>query len=83
MNTLIIIVATLVPLLPLILFPARTIGRGGTWTYVGAALLVGASLAIVFSLQAATDTPPAAAGTATASAGLSPADIKALDALLK
>lgn len=55
MNLLIIVVSVILPLLPLILFPARTMGRGGMWTLVGAAMLIGLMMILFFGVQGMSD----------------------------
>ena len=80
MNAILIAVSVILPLLPLVLFPAKTIGRGGVWTIVGAAMIVGVMMLIFFGMQELTGN---VGGLDTASAQVSDADMKALEALLK
>ena len=64
----------------MILFPTRFIGRGTTSTLIGAGLIVGMMMLIYFGLSATlSDT----GGTLdqSALAGVSPADISALEKL--
>ena len=54
------------PLIKIILFPARAVGRGGSWTIIGAVMIVGLMMALWFGVQSMTGTDTDAA-TATAS----------------
>jgi hypothetical protein len=83
MNAVILIVSVVLPLLPVVLFPTRFIGRGLGGTLFGAILIVGMMLLIYWSLTgfggpAGND----AATDASALAGLSDADISALQQVL-
>ena len=70
------------PILKIVLFPTKTIGRGGNWVIVGAAMIVAMMMVLWFGMQSISDTT----GTATAAPPDS-ADQKAeaagLDALAK
>ena len=70
MEILLIILTIALPVIKIVLFPARTIGRGGNWTIVGAAMIVVMMMALWFGMQSLTDTSDALASTAgkTASA---------------
>jgi hypothetical protein len=70
------------PIIKILLFPARTMGRGGSWTVVGAIMIVGLMMALWFGMQSLTDTvaSPTAGATTPASADTSS---KALDDLAK
>jgi hypothetical protein len=81
MNLAIIVLSVVVPLLPLVLWPARTIGRGGAWKYIGAAVLVGLMMIVFLGVQ---DLGGDTGSTdQTAAAGISDADIAALEKILK
>jgi len=55
------------PLIKLLLFPARAIGRGGAGKYFGAAMLVAMMMALWFGVRTLSDfTTDVAAGTAQA-----------------
>lgn len=47
------------PLIKIVLFPARAMGRGGNWTLIGAAMIVGLMMALWFGVQSFTGSPPA------------------------
>lgn len=51
MNTIILAISVIAPLLPVVMFPTRFIGRGLPATLLGAALIVGAMMLIYFSMQ--------------------------------
>jgi hypothetical protein len=55
MDWLLLAAAIGLPLIKILLFPARTMGRGGNWTFVGAALLVALMMAIWFGMQSFSD----------------------------
>jgi hypothetical protein len=85
MNLVFLLVSVVLPLVPVVLFPTRFIGRGLAGTLLGAALLVGMMMLIYWSLTgfSALTGDDTASGTDTAAlAGLSDADMKALDKLL-
>ena len=82
MNAILIVISVSLPLLPLVLFPAKTIGRGGVWTIVGAAMIVGVMMLIFFGMQELTGDAGSDDLTA-ASAQISDADVKALEKLLQ
>ncbi len=81
MNAVIIALSVVLPLLPIVLFPTKFIGRGGAWKFVGAGLLVGMMMLLFFSLQSATDDTAKAGGDSSALAGISDADLSALQKL--
>ena len=85
MNALFVIVSVVLPLLPVVLFPARFIGRGLGGTLLGAALIVGMMMLVYWSLTGlgglAGDDGKSDAALA-AQAGGSDADVKALEKLL-
>lgn len=73
------------PLIKILLFPARTMGRGGNWKFVGAAMIVALMMALWFGMQSVSDSAgDANAATAQATDGstLKQADIDALAKLL-
>jgi hypothetical protein len=70
------------PIIKLLLFPARTMGRGGSWTVVGAIMIVGLMMALWFGMQSLTDTVASPPAGATAAPGAD-ASSKALDDLAK
>ena len=51
MNTVFLILSVVLPLLPVVLFPTRFIGRGRTSTLLGAGMIVGMMMLIYFGLQ--------------------------------
>ena len=46
------------PLIKIVLFPARAMGRGGNWTLIGAAMIVGLMMALWFGVQSFSDPAP-------------------------
>lgn len=73
------------PLIKILLFPARTMGRGGNWTLVGAVMIVALMMALWFGMQSmsnSTGDATAATGKAADSSTLKQADIDALAKLL-
>ena len=73
------------PIVKILLFPARTMGRGGNWTFVGAAMIVALMMALWFGMQSVTDTvgeASASTGQASDSSTLKQSDIDALAKLL-
>jgi hypothetical protein len=82
MNLALLIISVVVPVLPVVLFPTRFIGRSMVSTALGAGLLVALMMGIYFSLTALGG---AMAGPADTSAlgGLTDQDASALDALFK
>jgi hypothetical protein len=67
MDLLLLALTIGLPLIKFVLFPARTIGRGGGWTLVGAVMIVGLMMALWFGVQSLTggsSTPAVANGTA-------------------
>lgn len=86
MNLALIIISVVVPVLPVVLFPTRFIGRSLVSTVVGAGLLVGLMMGIYFGLSmlgGLDGTAAADPGDAAALAGLNAQDVSALDNLLK
>lgn len=82
MNALFAIVSVVLPLLPVVLFPTRFIGRGLGGTLLGAALIVGMMLLVYWGLSGLGGDDGKSDAALAAQAGLSDADIKALDKLL-
>ncbi len=74
MDIILLLVTLGLPIMKIVLFPARTMGRGGGWTIVGAAMLVCLMMAIWFAVQSASNT---AADVASATSATSGADDKA------
>ena len=87
MNLALVIISVVVPVLPVVLFPTRFIGRSMVSTVVGAGLLVALMMGIDLSLSALGGLDDFAAATdpadASALGGLTNQDVSALDALLK
>jgi hypothetical protein len=73
MEILLLALTVGVPLIKFILFPARTMGRGGNWTIVGAAMIVGLMMVLWFAMQSLSDTASDVAGAGTAKPGGPPA----------
>jgi len=70
------------PLLKLVLFPARTMSRGGSGKYLGAAMLVAMMMALWFGVRTLSDfTTDFAAGTAQAAASAPQPVLPDLDGL--
>jgi len=84
MDILLIALTVGLPVLKFVLFPARTMGRGGNWTIVGALMIVGLMMAIWFGMQSLSDTA-SLFGTASAVAAkpgeAPPAQLPDLDTL--
>jgi len=79
MNAILLIVSVVLPLMPVIMFPTRFIGRGLGATVLGAALLVGMMMVLYLSLSAATGgTGGGAAHASTDLPSNSDADLDAL-----
>jgi hypothetical protein len=53
MNTIILIISVIAPLLPVVMFPTRFIGRGLGGTLLGAALIVG-TMMLIYVLMSTT-----------------------------
>ncbi|HWA42939.1 MAG TPA: hypothetical protein VHA10_06995 [Hypericibacter adhaerens] len=70
MNALFLIVSVVLPLLPVVLFPTRFIGRGVAGTLLGAGLLVGMMMLIYWGLTGVS--------TLTGDLGMSDNDASAL-----
>ena len=81
-NAILLIVSVVLPLLPVVMFPTRFIGRGTGATVVGAVLIVGMMMVIYFSLSAATGDQGAGAAAPTDLPSVSDADLSALKDLL-
>ena len=79
MDILLVALGIGLPILKFVLFPARTMGRGGNWTIMGALMIVGLMMALWFGMQSLTS--DAAPGDATATAAQS-SEIAALEKLL-
>ena len=56
MEILLLVLTVGLPILKFVLFPARTMGRGGNWTIIGALMIVGVMMAVWFGVQSLTDT---------------------------
>jgi hypothetical protein len=69
------------PIVKIVMFPTKAIGRGGNWTIVGAAMIVAMMMALWFGMQSFSNTA-ADLGTAKASAADS-AQQADLDSLAK
>jgi hypothetical protein len=85
MDVLYLIISVVLPLIPVVLFPTRFIGRGLGGTLVGAALIVGMMMLVYWSLTGFSSLTAGDTKTskdAAAQAGLSDADMKALEKLL-
>ncbi len=85
MDLLLLALTIGLPLIKILLFPARTMGRGGGWTLIGAVMIVGLMMVLWFGVQqltATTSDAPAQPGAASdTSAGQLP-DLNALAKLL-
>jgi hypothetical protein len=82
MNAVLLIVSVVLPLLPVVMFPTRFIGRGLGATAMGAALLVGMMMVLYLSLSAATRSSGGAGAVAADLPSVSDADLRALKDLL-
>ena len=80
MNALILIVSVIAPLIPVVMFPTRFIGRGVGGTLFGAILIVGAMMLIYVLMSATMGSGDAKAGKDAPAA--SDTDMKALEQLL-
>ena len=84
MDILLLLAAIGLPFIKIVLFPARTMGRGGNWTLVGAALLVVLMMAIWFGMQSFSDVnDDLAKSGAGAQAASSPQQLPDFDQLAK
>lgn len=87
MDLLLLAVTIGLPLIKFVLFPARAMGRGGNWTLIGAAMIVGLMMAIFFGLQSLTGpnagNAPAAGKSTAQSDGQPLPDLGALSKLLQ
>ena len=54
MEILLLVLTIGLPLIKILMFPARTMGRGGNWTLVGAAMIVAMMMALWFGMQTLT-----------------------------
>ncbi|MGN6102097.1 MAG: hypothetical protein ACTHOR_13205 [Devosia sp.] len=84
MEILLLVLTLGLPILKIVLWPARTMGRGGNWTLVGAAMIVCLMMALWFGMQSVTDVGDAAAasvGSKPAQAGDQLPDLDALSRL--
>ena len=68
MEILLLALTAGLPIIKILLFPARTMGRGGNWTIVGAAMIVALMMGLWFSMQSLTDVSKATAAAAPAGA---------------
>lgn len=73
MDLLLLALTIGLPLIKILLFPARTMGRGGSWTLVGAGMLVVLMMAIWFGVRTLGELGDDLAGTQAASAAATPA----------
>jgi hypothetical protein len=80
MNVVFLIASVVLPLLPVVLFPTRFIGRGRVSTLLGAGMIVGMMMLIYFGLQGFGDMTGKSDGGDDAVA-LSDADMSALKTL--
>ena len=82
MDILLVALGIRLPILKFVLFPARTMGRGGNWTIMGALMIVGLMMALWFGMQSLSgNTAPGDNADATATAAQS-SEIAALEKLL-
>jgi hypothetical protein len=83
MDILLLVLTVGLPLLKFVLFPARAMGRGGSWTIVGAVMIVGLMMALWFGIQSLSDTATTlgAASAVAAKPGDPPAGMPDLDGL--
>lgn len=80
MNAVLLVVSVVAPLLPVVMFPTRFIGRGLVPTVMGAALIVGMMMLIYVGLSSLGG--DAGDGKSTADADtLTNADVSALNSL--
>lgn len=79
MDIVLLLISLGLPIAKIVLFPARTMGRGGGWTIVGAAMLVCLMMAIWFAVQSASDTATNVANATAASTTAGPASGDQLD----
>jgi hypothetical protein len=54
------------PLIKIVLVPARAMGRGGNWTLIGAVMIVGLMMALWFGVRSFTDSAPDATSVTAA-----------------
>jgi hypothetical protein len=78
MNAILLIASVVVPLLPVVMFPTRFIGRGVGATVLGAGLLVGMMMVIYLSLSAITGGTSEGKAAAADVPDISNADLDAL-----
>jgi hypothetical protein len=77
-NAILLIASVVLPLLPVIMFPTRFIGRGVGATILGAALLVGMMMVLYVSLTAFTGGTGTGKDAAADVPSVSDADLSAL-----
>ncbi len=86
MNTIILVISVIAPLLPVVMFPTRFIGRGLSGTILGAILIVGAMMFIYIvmsqTMGVGGDDSAAKPGKASQQQAATDVDMKALDQLL-
>lgn len=82
MNAILVLASVVLPLIPVVMFPTRFIGRGLGRTVVGAVLLVGMMMAIYLTLSAVTGEAGTAATASADLPSISDADLSALEDLL-
>ena len=85
MEILLLVLTIGLPLIKILMFPARTMGRGGNWTLVGAAMIVAMMMALWFGMQTLSDTVGTTAPNSATSrpSGADDEQNKDLDALSK
>ena len=85
MEILLLVLTAGLPIIKILLFPTRTMGRGGNWTLVGAAMIVGLMMVLWFGMQSFTETSSAVAaapaGQATGDAATQQAAIDTISKL--
>jgi len=72
MDLLLLALTIGLPLIKILLFPARTMGRGGSWTLVGAGMIVVVMMALWFGVRSLSDVCSALATSSTATAAATP-----------
>lgn len=85
MNTIILIISVIAPLMPVVMFPTRFIGRGLSGTIMGAILIVGAMMFIYIVMSQTMGgggDDAAKPGKASQQQAATDVDMKALDQLL-
>ena len=83
MEILLLALTAGLPIIKILLFPARTMGRGGNWTFVGAAMIVALMMALWFGMQSVTDTVGDVNASTAKASDASPLKQSDIDALAK